>query len=241
MAEFPLGWDELFRSDSAELDAGVAFYGLAHALAAEAKVVIDVGCGRGAAVDISQPRPLQDLRAPGRRVVGIDVDAAGSENPVVDEFRQISDSSRWPVGDGEADLVVSDWTLEHIADPGAFVSELTRALRPGGVMIARSVGRYSALALGARAVPNDRHSRVLRILQPGRHERDVFPTAYRMNGRRALARLLDADYEWATMHGAGLFHYLQPWPALARAAATVEPRLPRAWRTVLIVFARKRG
>jgi SAM-dependent methyltransferase len=241
MAETPVGWDEIFDQSTAGFDSIVPFLGVAQALAVDAQVVLEVGCGRGGAVDTSRGRPFQDLRGTGRRVVGIDVDPAAAANPVVDEFRLIEPSGRWPVADSEVDLAVSDWVLEHVEDPGRFVRELHRVLRPGGAFVARSVSRYSPLSMASRAVPNSRHAKVLSLLQPGRAERDVFPTRYRMNTRRDLARLLDVDFDWALAHRSGLNHYLHPWPRLARAVAAVEPRLPAALRTTIVVYARKHG
>jgi SAM-dependent methyltransferase len=241
MPDVPLGWDEVFDQSKADFNSVVPFLGVAHALAAEARVVLEVGCGRGATADEDHARPFADLRGPGRRVIGIDVDPVGDHNPMIDEFRLIDGTQRWPVQDGEVDLAVSDWVLEHVADPPAFVAELTRALRPGGAFVARTVSRYSPLSIGARAVPNARHARVLGRLQPTRQERDVFPTKYLMNTRRDLARLLDADYDWAVANRAGLEQYLLPWPRLARVAATAEPRLPKALRSTLVLYARKRS
>src|SRR5882757_1142233 len=147
MTRVPLGWNEMFDQSKAGFDSVVPFLGVAQALAADAKLVVEVGCGRGGAVDLDVARPFQDLRGPGRRVIGIDVDPVGEQNPVVDEFRLIDGSGRWPLDDGEIDLAVSDFVLEHIADPKAFMGELTRTLRPGGVLVARTVSRYSPMSL----------------------------------------------------------------------------------------------
>lgn len=236
--ERPIGWTPLFSEHSGS-DSSALFCSLVHALLPQAQTVADVGCGRGGAVKKLDGTDHLDFRGTGRRVIGIDLDPAGAENPVIDEFRLI-EGERWPLEEGSVDLAVSDWTLEHVDRPEAFVDELTRILRPGGVFIARTVNRNSLTALGARAVPNQHHARVLSKLQPARQERDVFPTAYRMNTRRELARLLQKDFEWsATSHG-GLQHYLSRWPTAVRMARAVEPRLPEANRLTLLVCARRR-
>lgn len=235
-----LGWDEIFDPAKSGWDSIVPFLGVAQLLAADAKTIVDLGCGRGAQVDGADGQPFQDLRGPGRRVVGLDVDPVGDENPILDEFRLIEDGSRWPLADGEVDLVVSDFTFEHIDDPQTFVAELTRVLRPGGVVVARTVSRYSPLALSARTVPNRRHAGVLSRLQPARQARDVFPTRYRMNTERDLRALFERDFDWTVAHRGGLDQYVLPWPRLARAVAAVEPRLPKATQTALVIYARKR-
>jgi hypothetical protein len=81
---------------------------------------------------------------------------------------------------------------------------------------------------------------VLEVLQPGRTEQDVFPTQYKMNSRKSLHALFDADFEWAAASRTSLDQYLLPWPRLGRTAAAIERRLPRALQSALVICARKR-
>jgi SAM-dependent methyltransferase len=235
-----LGWDEVFDAGKSGWDSIVPFLGVAQLLAAESKVVVDVGCGRGSIADGRDDRLFADLRGPGRTVIGIDLDPVGATNPLLDEFRLIDPDLRWPLDDASIDLAVSDFTLEHVDDPRAFVAELARTLRPGGVFVGRTVSRYSPLSAVARAVPNDRHSRWLKVLQPRRLERDVFPTRYRMNSERELRALFAEQFELNVLHRVGLEQYLLRWPRLARTVMAVEPRLPKAMQMTLVVYARRR-
>jgi SAM-dependent methyltransferase len=236
----PLGWNEIFDSDKSGWDSIVPFLGVAQALAADAGTVVDVGCGRGSVADDADSRIFHDLRGPGRRVIGIDLDDVAAKNPLIDEFRLIEDSRRWPLDDGSVDLGVSDFVLEHVDDGPAFVAELARTLRPGGVFVARTISRYSPLAAVARAVPNEKHAGWLRVLQPRRQERDVFPTRYLMNTERGLHALFDAHFDLVVLHRVGLEQYLLRWPRLARFMMAVEPRLPMAMQMTLVLYARKR-
>lgn len=241
MGDAPVAWDELVDDRILATDSAHVFLVTAQALAARASLVAEVGCGRGALTDPVRPGGCwQDLRGPDRRVVGIDLEPVGADNPVIDEFRLIGEDGRWPFDDASVDLAVSDFVLEHVVDPEAFVAELARVLRPGGVFLARTISRTSPLSVAARLVPNRTHPAVLRLLQPGREARDVFPTAYRMNTRRDLGRLLDADFEWAAASRTGLERYLQPWPRLARMVDVTERRLPRSMQMALVVCARRR-
>lgn len=214
-----IGSARLFVNRRAGDDCTITYLTLAHTLAAQADVVLDVGCGRGGLMDDpAGGPPLQDLRGPGRQVIGIS----------------------WPLEDGSVDLVVSDWVLEHVTDPQHFVSELARVLRPGGAFVARTVSRWSVLSFGARLVPDRAHARVLGRLQPGREDRDVFPTTYQMNTRRALRKLLDPQFDWTVMMRPGLENYFGPWPRLGGLTAAVERHLPGPGQMVLIVSARRR-
>ncbi|MDP9092617.1 MAG: class I SAM-dependent methyltransferase [Actinomycetota bacterium] len=212
----------------------------AQALATDASVIVDVGCGRGALVDPGgEGRRLHDLRAPGRNVIGIDLDPAAADNAVIDDFRLIKDDN-WPLADGSVDLVYCDWVLEHVADAKSFMKELTRVLRPGGAFLARTVSRSSLLSLAARIIPNAHHARVVGRLQNGRPQRDVFPTMYRMNTLKDLGKYFNQDFEWSASFYPGLEHYATRWPSLARLLAVAEPRLPRRMQLALVVAARKR-
>ena len=236
-----LGLGEMFDDRILGTDSAHVFMVSAQAVAARSRLVAEVGCGRGALVDLEAPGGAwQDLRGEGRTVVGIDIDAVGSDNPIIDEFRLIGGDGVWPLDDASVDLAVSDFVLEHVTDPVAFVSELARVVRPGGVFLARTINRNSPLAVAARVVPNHSHARVLEHLQPGREERDVFHTAYRMNTRRDLDAIFAPQFDWALARRTGLEQYCKPWPTLRRAVGPVERVLPTSLWMALVVFARRR-
>jgi SAM-dependent methyltransferase len=236
----PLGSFRIFENHHLAVDSALTLFAFAQALAADAHTIVDVGCGRGGAVDpADRGRPMHDMRGPGRRVIGIDVKDAGEHNPVIDEFRMIA-GNHWPLDDGSVDLALCDWVLEHVEDPRSFVAELTRVLRPGGAFIARTVNRASLLSMAARTIPNRLHPRLVARLQPTRESCDVFPTAYRMNTVRDVAAVFDPCYKWAVSFHPGLDAYAGRWPALAAAITVLEPRMPRRMQSMLIVTARKR-
>jgi ubiquinone/menaquinone biosynthesis C-methylase UbiE len=238
----PEFWDEVFDPAFSGADSLLRFRAVGHALAAKASLIVDVGCGRGAWVADGTYRALEDMRGPGRTVIGIDIDPVGKENRTIDEFRLIDGpAARWPLDDASVDLALCDMTIEHVTDPAAFVAELDRVLRPGGAFVARSVSKYSLLATAARMVPNEKHAQVVGRLQPERQAADVFPTAYLMNSERDLGALFGRDFDWSVAHCGGLHHYFHPWPRLARTIAAVEPRLPKATQTTIVLYARKKG
>lgn len=72
-----------------DVDGTVNFYTRVQALLRADSVVLDVGCGRGAALQgdpVAYRRELRRLRGGCRRVIGIDVDPDAAGNPGLDEF-----------------------------------------------------------------------------------------------------------------------------------------------------------
>ena len=47
----------------------------------------------------------------------------------------VGDAARLPLRDGSFDVVLAHHALEHFADPGGCLTEATRVLRPGGVLL----------------------------------------------------------------------------------------------------------
>jgi SAM-dependent methyltransferase len=170
----------------------ISFFGRVRALLKPDMIVLDVGCGRGAAADRLEKSPWERCRifkGDCKRLIGIDVDKAGQENTFIDEFRAI-ESATWPVENASVDLLFSDAVLEHIEDPNQFFAECNRVLKPGGYLCIRTPNRWSYVAIGASIVPNQYHAKVVGKLQRGRPAKDVFPTYYRANTVQAIKRQL---------------------------------------------------
>jgi SAM-dependent methyltransferase len=110
-----------------DLQAGSLWLHLAPVLSHASGTVADVGCGA---------QPYRGLLPQGTRYIGLDSEQAlehfGYE---MADVRGIPANGHWPLEDGEADLVLATETLEHVSDPGAFLEQAFRALRPGGRLI----------------------------------------------------------------------------------------------------------
>lgn len=222
-------------------DGMVAFYTRVHAILGDDDVVVDFGAGRGAAADDPVPyrRRLRSLRGARRRVVGVDVDPAVLANPLVDDAH-VLDGGAIPLPAGSVDVIVAMSVFEHLERPAEAVRELDRILKPGGWVCAKTPNRWGYIALGARLVPNRLHVPALRRLQPGRGAADVFPTHYRLNTGRAIARAFPGYRGVVYGHDAEVTYVGRS--RLACSALAAWSRLSPEWlASTLMVFLRKPG
>jgi SAM-dependent methyltransferase len=225
-----------------DVDGTLVFYSRLRALLSAESVVVDIGCGRGKRADDRVPfrRDLTALRGSCRRLVGIDVDPVGEQNPGVDEFRLITEA-RWPLEDASVDLAFADLVLEHLDDPLTFFREAARVIKPGGYFCARTANKWGYVTFASRLIPNRLHARVLGRAQPDRARQDVFPTRYRCNTRRGLAGLLrTGGFSDNVVYGYEAEPSYLSFSRVAYAFGVLHQRFaPRAIKAALFVFARR--
>ncbi len=163
-----------YTDESQRLDSTIREY-----LRSDARI-LDIGCGGGRLY----PR---DYRGAQRRVIGVDLDAAITHNQILDD-RVLGSINELPFADGSFDLVFSRYVFEHLRAPDVALREVARIMKIRGVMIVLTPNRWHYVALLARATPNSLH-KYLNMRLRGRATDGTFPTAYRANSRRTLARL----------------------------------------------------
>jgi SAM-dependent methyltransferase len=104
---------------------------LAHAVACEPKIVLDVGCGEGTLLELLR------IAMPGAKLIGVDISSGTEEALALKglEGRQGDASSGLPVPDGSVDLMIAGEVLEHLAETDTLLLEAKRVLKKGGTLI----------------------------------------------------------------------------------------------------------
>lgn len=146
---------------------------------------LDVGCGHSIVPDWAMPHEEQErLVRRAAMLVGIDVDDGIVRHPLL-THRVKGICGQLPFNDGSFDLVTANMVVEHVTDPGSFLSDISRVLRPGGRFLFVTPNFLYPPLLAARLVPDAPKKRIVSFLED-RKEEDIFPTHYRMNSPRAI-------------------------------------------------------
>lgn len=236
-------YPEIRAGGYSRIDTTVQFYLRIRSLINERAIVLDLGAGRGAGIEAASPgfrRNLVILRGACQKIIGVDVDAAVHENLYLDEAHVVKVGERLPFENETFDLIYSDWTFEHVADPVRFLAEVRRILKPGGWLCARTPNALSYQGIMTQLVPNRFHASILRWLQPGRVKRDVFETHMKMNTIFTLRRLFSSDrwcfiaYTWN-----GEPAYVGNSVLLWRLTTFLNWISPPSCGTIINVFAQK--
>ncbi len=149
--------------------------------------VLEVGAGEhasGALGPLMRRRPV---------LVGTDPDEAIERNTALAERHRLLLEDFAPQHAGRFDLVVSVFVLEHVEHPREFAAACARVLRPGGSWFALTLNvhhYFGATARGAHrlGVEAPLLGRLKGVDAQHAHR---FPTRYRLNSRRAVARACD--------------------------------------------------
>jgi SAM-dependent methyltransferase len=105
-------------------------------------VVADVGCSRG-----HIKRFIGAL--PNTRWLGLDwcIDEAALRECGYDQMHQCDFDASLPLDDNSVDIVVFSHVIEHLPRPDFTVGELSRVLKPGGILLAGSPVAPSLIAM----------------------------------------------------------------------------------------------
>lgn len=139
--------------------------------------VLDMGAGAGIVASMN-------FRGLAKSVVGIDLDPRVEENEFLDSA-VVGDVTKTPFEDASFDVIICDNVMEHIEFPVAFLAEVSRLLKPGGIFLGKTPNKFHYMPLTASCTPLWFHRFFNRMR--GRAEEDTFPTFYRLNAPNAVA------------------------------------------------------
>jgi SAM-dependent methyltransferase len=120
------------------------------------------------------------------RIVGVDLDPR-VEHSFHSEFHNCS-LSDMPFSDSTFNLVVSEYVWEHIENPDGAFREISRVLKPGGILIVLTPNKWSYKGLGAWLLPFSFHIWMGNSRYGKGHDPDMYPTQYRCNTESAFRR-----------------------------------------------------
>ncbi len=185
----PGAWRERYLSTFYDrsrgwVDGTTAFHELCRSVVPPGARILEVGAG--------PTNPTSRFLAGLGSLHGLDPDPAVRTNSAL-ASASVLDASRYPFADGSFDACVSNYVLEHVADPGAHFAEVSRVLAPGGVYCFRTPNRYHYVTAVARFTPHWFHVLVAnRLRNLPAEEADPHPTHYRANSQQDLRRLAGA-------------------------------------------------
>jgi len=164
---------------------------------------LDVGCGRQIVPDWAlAPTAQAELAKRARLFIGMDVDSAIREHPLLDA-PVIAFIEGLPFRSGSLDVISANVVFEHLEQPLPAFRELRRALRPGGRLVFLTPNAHYYLVAVARLVPDGLKKRIVGLLEK-RAEADVFPTFYRVNTATRIRELAgQAGFEVESLRHVG--------------------------------------
>jgi ubiquinone/menaquinone biosynthesis C-methylase UbiE len=171
--------------------------------------ILEIGAGPS--------NPTSEFLSSLGRVVGLDISDEVQQNRFLAEARKY-DGNMFPFPDSSFNACVSDYVLEHLADPVMHFKEVARVLRPGGAYCFRTVNLLHYIYRISNATPMWFHRLVAR--QQLDRDSEAYPTHYRANTARRLKDL-------ATSAGLQVaeFHQIEAEPSYAINTITFFPMM----------------
>lgn len=197
---------------------------------------LDAGCGRVSALRTFRPRI--------RRLVGADIHAPSVPLSHLDEFAIVDlCASADRFAEASFDVVLSSFTLEHLADPAAAMANLRRWIRPGGSLVITTVNRRHPFVAGYLGLPDGPRRRLQPLVKAT--AADAHPLVGACNDPAAIrAALAAAGFSEIRLTTVG--HLARAWGrwwptfALGLLGDLLTSRMPSR-RSTIVAMARVPG
>lgn len=151
-------------------------------------VVLDAGCGHGNYV-------IDENRKTISWAVGVDLSEEFTNKNVCLDQVVHADLEQLPFKDGEFDVVLSLWVLEHIENPDKVFGELHRVLKPGGLFMFCAPNKFFLPLLAMQVLKNSGLNHLLNKYLFGRKEKDIFEAYYNANSLGELTTIAKSGFE----------------------------------------------
>jgi SAM-dependent methyltransferase len=187
------------------VDGTTQFHGICEQNIAPGSRILEIGPG-------PTNHTSQFLAAIGP-VTGVDIDDAVLSNTAL-SAAHVYDGRALPFNDHAFEACVSNYVLEHVADPATHFREAARVLAPGGIYCFRTPNSRHYVSLAARLTPHSIHllvSNGLRRLPAD--SPDPYPTYHRANTRSAILRSCDPN-TWSVRE----FLFVEKEPSYGRVS-----------------------
>lgn len=199
--------------------------------------VLEVGAGSG-----RRNENHFDLRGHVARYVGVDEQKSVLQNPYLDEAYQCT-AYVLPFPGESFDVAFHYYVAEHFEEPVACHREISRVLKPGGLLLFQTPSRYWYPMLAAQVTPQWFHEFYVRHFGSGRAEKEIFRTFYKFNDERAIRRQLEecgftCDLEYRSVAPGYLRFSWLSFVLGVLYERTIEKNFP-SLRGVIIGVARK--
>lgn len=152
------------------------------ALCSENAIVLDAGCGNGNYV-------IDENRESIKWAVGVDTSEEYTKKNICLDEVKIGNLEKLPFAQGEFDVVISLWVLEHLADPNKVFAEIHRVLKPNGIfMFATPNLNYLPIKL-IYLIKSVKVNHILNKILFGRGAEEIFPAYYRANSLEKIKEM----------------------------------------------------
>ena len=178
-----LGWGPKMRLDFGYFNPDDRYESVVAKLVMPGASWADIGCGRD--IFPSNAGLARKLADRSGFLYGIDPDPNIRDNPFITEgFEGLVEDCR---SSRLFDLITLRMVAEHIVDPDRSVGKISQMLKPGGLVAIYTPNKWAPVPIITALVPNRYHHNLKRLIWDAQ-ARDTFPTAFKLNTRKDLAR-----------------------------------------------------
>ncbi len=157
------------------------FSDVIHEYVRRGDVMLDAGCGSGRVFQYH----FGEAQRP-RLIFGVDMTDEPKGNKNLDAAAR-ADLGALPFADNTFDIAISSHVAEHLTQPERVFGELSRVLKPGGLLLILTPNRWHYVTISSALLPHRFHLKYNQWRGVDAH--DIFPTVYRANTASRLRSL----------------------------------------------------